>query len=290
MSSMSQSTQFDWFVANGMDLSNVPSYVPDSAFSKLPRLEVYVDETGDRNFKANRQSDWFAMTAVMVPVEYVPHVNAVIRGLQHQLKVPAGRPLHWVEHCRKKSPERRKIVLDLLTGFLKLRVIHVAIHKPSIGQMAHMRRDSRGVYHWATNLLVERIGEVAARWDGGPRRARINFGVVGGFDHGKTMSYLNLRANDARAAGADHAYDYLQWPFKWFEMGRYEGLELADAYSGFLTTAINESSHEFICRYARRIPVSRTGRPHGWGFKVFPDSGWQYIRNTAWWDEVELII
>lgn len=283
-------SNLDWFSANGLDLESVQRFQPLEAHRSLPRLEVYVDETGDRNFKRNRQSDWFAMTAVVIPHEYTNHLQVIVQGMKHHCNLPDDKFLHWVKHFRRENIARRNVALDLFTGFRRIKVVHVVIHKPSIAESAHMRRDTRGVYHYATALLTERIGHVAANWEGGPRRARLNLGVVGGVNHALTMKYLHHVANEARAKQEDHWFDYLQWPFKWFSMTQLEGLQAADMYSGFLTTALNEGRHEFVSRYADRIAEFAPNKPLGWGFKVFPSGGWGSLRYQPWWTEFEVAL
>lgn len=118
-------TEFDWFAANGLNLSNVPNFVPDKSLNRLPHLEVFVDETGDRNFKPNRQSDWFAMAAVIVPHEHTDHVKAVVRVLRAYCSLPKDTTLHWVEHCRRKNELTRLVVRDILTEFQRVKVVHV---------------------------------------------------------------------------------------------------------------------------------------------------------------------
>ena len=53
---------------------------PDDRFctpahlGRLPKVEVYVDELGDRGF-TSRSSQVFAMVAAMVPAESAPHMR-----------------------------------------------------------------------------------------------------------------------------------------------------------------------------------------------------------------------
>lgn len=46
------------------------------------RLNVYIDESGDRNSKDNRQSDYFTMTAVLIEVEHDHQLRMQIEGAQ----------------------------------------------------------------------------------------------------------------------------------------------------------------------------------------------------------------
>ncbi|MBG6085799.1 DUF3800 domain-containing protein [Zhihengliuella flava] len=285
----------DWFKANRIDLSDVPSFLPNPEMGKLDRVEVFVDETGDRNFKKNRQSDWFAMTAVMVPAEHMNHVKTIIRGLRDYLG-NGGKPvghIHWVQHCKRKKYDRRVVVRDLATGFRRVRVIHVIIHKPSIAASAHMRNDTRGVYYTATKYLLERIGRAALHWDGGARSARVTFATIKGVDPEETKAYLNHCANESRLLASDDIqhdrnaqyFDHLKWPAAWRPMGTYEGLELADIYSGFLSAALRDGDSTFMCRYSDRVACDEKGRRSGFGVKVFPEQGWQAVHHTDWWHE-----
>lgn len=127
----------------------------------LPRLRVYVDESGDRNFGATRGSDWFTMTAVMVPEEGDWDFRFVIGGLKYEFGLAPTAMLHWKDHSRTRHKGRREYAATRLAAIPQVQLVHVLLHKPSIDANAHMRSSWAGAYNYATKLLLERVAQAA---------------------------------------------------------------------------------------------------------------------------------
>lgn len=62
---------------------------------RLDMLRVYVDESGDRNFGPNRQSNWFTMTAVVIPFEQDNEMRFVVAGAKAAFGLKSDAMLHW---------------------------------------------------------------------------------------------------------------------------------------------------------------------------------------------------
>lgn len=261
----------------------VPSptlYQTPSQNKILPKVHVFVDEYGDRNFKNNRESDWFTMTALMVEQEHLDHMRAAVAGLRSVYKIPEGNKLHWVDHFKRKQEARRFTALHLLSSIPNIKLVNVLLHKPSVGSGAYMRNQSARSYHMMTLYLMERIARAAAAWPGGPRLARVSLGVVGGVDHRDTMTKLHAAAllSDPRTP-----FGNLLWPFKWFDSAQLDGLQAADIFSGFLTAGLVNEDARYYARVLKLVATDSRGNHLGEGMKIFPNHAIPLVTESEWW-------
>lgn len=255
-------------------------YQTPSQNKVLPKVHVFVDEYGDRNFKDNRESEWFTMTALMVEHEHVNHMRAAVAGLRSVYRIPVGNKLHWVDHFKAKQEARRFTALHLLTSIPNIRLVNVLLHKPSVGSAAHMRNEQARSYHLMTQYLMERIARAAAAWPGGPRLAKVSLGVVGGVDHRDTMTQLH-----AAALGSDSRTPFgnLLWPFRWSDSAKLDGLQAADIFSGFLTAGLVSGDGRYYARVLKLVSTDPRGNHLGEGMKIFPNSAIPLVTESAWW-------
>jgi hypothetical protein len=255
-------------------------YETPSQNKVLPKVHVFVDEYGDRNFKDNRESEWFTMTALLVEQEHVDHMRAAVAGLRSVYKIPAGNKLHWVDHFKAKQEARRFTALHLLTSIPNIRLVNVLLHKPSVGLGAHMRNEQARSYHLMTLYLMERIARAAAAWPGGPRLAKVSLGVVGGVDHHDTMTQLHAAAlrSDPRTP-----FGNLLWPFKWFDSAKLDGLQAADIFSGFLTAGLVSGDGRYYSRVLKLVCTDPRGNHLGEGMKIFPNHAIPLVTGSTWW-------
>lgn len=240
------------------------------------RVIAFVDESGDRNCGQDRQSDHFSMTAVVVAQEHEDALRAVILG--HRALWRVTGQLHWVKHLKPRRHGRRELLVGALARLPGIRVIHVVVDKPALLDEATFRHDQASFYNWVAKLLLERIGEVAATWDGGERLARVYFGLVGGVDSAATDAYLNaaaLAAVDPRDAGLR---DNIEWPLKFQPTSSRDGLQAADQYSGILATAINHDDDRWF-EMVRHQLHQRHGDVVGGGIKIFPPGSSLFARS-----------
>lgn len=248
----------------------------------LPLLHVFVDEYGDRNFKANRESEWFTMTALMVEQEHLDHLRAAISGMRQIYRIPEGNKLHWVEHFREKHPARRRTALHMLSSVPGIRIANVLLHKPTVGANAKMRDDSARSYHMMTLYLLERIAKAAANWPRGERLAKVSLGVVGGVDHRQTLTYLHREA--AKEGHTPRSpFGNLLWPFKWLDSAKFDGLQAADIFSGFLTAALVNGDASYYQKVLRLVTHDSRGNYLGEGMKIFPNEAIPLITGSQWW-------
>lgn len=268
-----------------------PYYTP-AILGQLPKLHVYVDETGDRGFsdKARAESPFFAMTALLVPQEEEWHVKLVAGGLraivhsgqpQDQLK-----PIHWVEHFKAKHTERRRHAAVALSRMPDVKVIHVIAHKDTVNEDWVMRKDGGLFYNFATRLLLERVAQSAKWWPGGKRLAIVRLAQVKHMDHSSSESHLDYVRNGG-CETYNVPWQLIKWPPTWHNTQR-DGIQLADIHAGLLGTALSGDPDDLdcarnllLCRHQLRR--RRDGQVLGYGVKVIGKAG--FVTSRAWYPE-----
>lgn len=263
-------------------MSVTPPFATPGRIARLPLLEMYVDEYGDRGF-TQRSSDVFAMTAVLVPLERAPHMRVVAAGLRAEINTT--KPLHWVEHFTPKPKHawRRALAADMLAAIPDLKVVYVVAHKASLIASEHLRSDQDAFYHYVTKLLLERAAFAAKYWPGGPRKVAARLGHIKGMRDQDAVEYLER----VRAGGRTRApLEHIVWPPKWYGPDRWDGLQIADLYTGMLTCAIRGAHDDHDCaRYLvahrRQIRTGPQGQLLGWGIKMFGSAA--FLTDRVWW-------
>lgn len=252
------------------------------------RVSVYIDETGDRGF-AIKSSPFFAMTALVVPTEDDWSVTATAAGLRaiiHTNRPDATTPLHWVDHFKRKHPERRARAAQMLAAMPSAKVIHVIAPKDSIRTYKGLANGVR-FYNFTTRLLLERVALAADKWDGGPRLAVVRLGAVKGMDHSGTLSYLNF----VRQGGCDTfnvPWHRLKWPPAW-KATDWDGIQLADIHAGLLNAALSGDPSDDTCAEnlllcKHQLHRSRGGVLLGYGVKVIGADS-TFVTGRRWWDK-----
>jgi hypothetical protein len=235
---------------------------------QLPKLYVYVDETGDRGFSKG-SSPFFAMTAVLVPEELDWQIKYVVGGLRAVLNTP--RPLHWVEHFKAKHPERRNMAAFAMSQLTDIKTIHIIADKTTLTG-SRLRTDTNAFYNYTARYLLERVALAARGWAGGPRPAIAQLGAVKGMDHGETRDYLD-RVRSSNAANFDVPWEHIKWPPKWFDTYQHAGIQVADIQAGFLNQAFSGDPADHACAMyliscRHQIHRSDHGMIMGYGIKV----------------------
>jgi hypothetical protein len=243
----------------------------------LPKLNVYVDETGDRGFTA-KSSPHFAMTALMVPEEDDWRTRATAAGLRGLIDTPG--PLHWVEHFKAKRPERRTHAATLLAEMRTAKVVHVIADKATCG----LTRDGAIFYNYTTRLLLERVALAAQEWSGGSRLAIVRLGTVKGMDHAGTAQYLD-HVRHGGCTTFDVPWQYIKWPPNW-QNTTYDGIQLADIHAGMLNVALSGKPEDpkcagdlLLCKHLLRR--STGGSLLGYGVKVIGQSS--FVTGRVWY-------
>ncbi|MFE9317863.1 DUF3800 domain-containing protein [Streptomyces albidoflavus] len=254
----------------------------------LPKLRVYVDETGDRGLSAT-SSPFFAMTALLVPDEddwRTRFTAAGLRSLIHNNPQHTNKPLHWVEHFKKKHPERRRRAAQSLADMTSTKIVHVIVPKEAARTSSGLADGAR-FYNYTTRLLMERVAYAAAGWDGGPRLAIVRLGTVKGMDHKETAKYLtHVRGIDTFGV----PWSNIKWPPKW-EGTSWDGIQLADLHAGLLGAALtgdpsDDGCAENLLLCKGLLYRSPTGRLPGYGVKVYGCDS--IVTGRSWWEKLSV--
>lgn len=251
----------------------------------LPKVEVFVDELGDRGF-STKSSETFAMVAVLVPSESMAHMRVVISGLRAEINTT--KPLHWVDHFtpKPKHDSRRHLASDLVATIPGVKVVYVIAHKRTLIASEQLKADRDLFYNYVTKLLLERVAFAARYWPGGPRMAITRLSAVKNMDHTMSLDYLVSVRRGRRTAAP---MEYIKWPPEWYGPDRWDGLQLADLYLGMLNCALTGDDHDEGCathllKHRHQIRRGPRGQILGWGVKVYGDDA--FLLRRCWWKTV----
>ncbi|MGW0795204.1 DUF3800 domain-containing protein [Streptomyces sp. NPDC002692] len=252
----------------------------------LPKLRVYVDETGDRGLKG-KASPFFAMTAVLVPEEddwTVRYAAGGLRTVIHESNPDSTTPLHWVDHFKAKHPDRRLRAARALASMPSAKVIHVIVPKSSVRTRAPGLVDGVRFYNYTARLLLERVAHAAKQWEGGPRLAIVRLGTVRGMDHTDTAGYLT-RVRNGQCQTFDVPWVHIKWPPVWSGT-EWDGIQLADIHAGLLNVALTGDPEDEICAEnlllcKHQLYRSPNGYLLGYGVKIIGDH--RFVVNRCWW-------
>ncbi|MGY5034823.1 DUF3800 domain-containing protein [Streptomyces sp. 900116325] len=249
----------------------------------LPKLRVYVDETGDRGAHG---SPFFAMTALVVPDEEDWNVRAVAAGLRamvHATRPNTTTPLHWVDHFKRKHADRRARAARTLSLMPGVKVIHVIVPKSNVVPTGGMTDGTR-FYNYTTRLLLERVAHCAATWEGGPRLAITYLGTVKGVDHRDTADYLTRVRSGRCGRTWDVPWQHVKWPPKWTGTDR-DGIQLADIHAGILNVALSGDDNDedcaqnlLLCKH--QLYRTPTGNLLGAGVKIWGQN--LFVMRRCW--------
>ncbi|MGD6742987.1 DUF3800 domain-containing protein [Streptomyces sp. BH106] len=248
-----------------------------------------MDETGDRGVGPNA-SDFFAMTALMVPSEDDWNVRTTAGGLRaliHTSRPDTNTPLHWVDHFKAKHADRRLRAARSLALMPSAKVIHVVVPKRSARNFAGMS-DGVRFYNYTTRLLLERVAHAAKAWDGGPRFAVVRLGSVKGMNHSDTEAYLNfVRQGFVETWGVP--WEHIKWPPTWTGTD-WDGIQLADIHAGLLNAALRGAMDDERCAenllLCKHQLYRRGGSLLGYGVKVMGDK--TFMTGRCWWRKMRV--
>ena len=107
---------------------------------------VYIDESGDEGIK--RGSEWFILTAIIVPKEYDLTLSNKILKIKNAMNMARKEQLHWNKIL--KYDKKIQIIYDLISENFK--IIHVAINTYKINKLK-----SKDIYPYFMSYLIERV-------------------------------------------------------------------------------------------------------------------------------------
>jgi hypothetical protein len=113
---------------------------------KNTEYNVYIDESGDEGIK--RGSEWFILTAIIVPKEYDLTLSNKIVNIKEKMKMDRKDQLHWNKIL--KYDKKIQIIYDLIAENFK--IIHIAINTFEIEKLK-----SKDLYPYFMSYLIERV-------------------------------------------------------------------------------------------------------------------------------------
>ena len=103
-------------------------------------------KVGDEGIK--RGSEWFILTAIIVPKEYDLTLSSKIVSIKETLNMNRKEQLHWNKIL--KYDKKIQIIYDLISEIFK--IIHVAINTYEINKLK-----SKDLYPYFMSYLIERV-------------------------------------------------------------------------------------------------------------------------------------
>lgn len=251
---------------------------------------VYVDESGDEGFVFDKGSThWFVISAVITRRQNDLQTVSLAYKMRQQL----GRPLHKALHFRDLKHEQRKPYVTSIAG-APLRIITVAIHKPSIMDPSVFKQRYL-LYRYATRLLLERVSWLCrdtrlpnCEYDGS---AQIIFSNRSG------MSYDEIREYIDRLRALETQEDInIEWSViktdqvKAINHEKYMGLQIADAVATSFFFALNLNRYgdtePKYCQILKPVIYNHTRIYRGYGIKIWPREGESILSqpHLSWFD------
>lgn len=256
--------------------------------SKLPILRVYLDETGDRGFKAT-SSPLFGFCAVMVPEEHDALLRHVIQNLRKEFGVLSG-PVHWVDHLRSRNHDRRRYAAKKLAAVPGVRLIYALVNKASVPADSPLRGDIFATYNYVSRMTFERIAFAAQDWPGGSRRTITKVAHVRGHNHTLSLDYLARTCPTSTSARTTVPWALVTRNIQVAGAAAQDGLQAADLYAGIFGAAIKPdafgaNSPEYLQVVAHQLWRGPDGRVLDHGIKIRSDK--TIVTGQDWWPSIE---
>jgi hypothetical protein len=236
---------------------------------------VYIDESGDEGFvfDADRQgsSRWFVLAAVVTRKATDIETVKLVDTLRGTLKWER-RPLHF----RKMKHEHRLPYIDLIAK-AKVRVLAVAVHKPSLKEPETFQQKSV-LYHYAARYLLERVSWCCRdhhKKGEGDGSAEIVFSNRAGTSYPEMMNYFELLRRKSAVGDLRINWGIIK-PDAVTAVNHdaMMGLQIADAAASSFYYGVQVNPQGFNePRYAtmlRPVVYSHKGRRLGNGLKLWP--------------------
>lgn len=253
-----------------------------------PRLELYVDETGDRGM-SHKASPYFALTGILVPGTSTDYLRTVINGLKLEFGLGKDNPLHWVDHLTPQRRDRREMATRMLASVPDLTVIHIVANKASMTKDMGMAQSGAFFYNYMARLLLERALMHAASRPGGEHVLVARFGHVKGMIVQDSQDYLHSFKLGIRQSPWNIPWHLMQGKPKWHQTKDFVGIQAADICAGVLGCALDAEFDDEECalllkQQSHQIRRSFSGLAMGYGFKALGDA--QFLTSRSWWSAI----
>lgn len=236
-------------------------------------FDICIDESGDQGFSfASGSSEWFVLSAVVIPVLNVPMMTKTILEVKSAIGWKLGKPLHF----RDVKIDQREAAVSILTSKHQLfRSVVVMVHKPCLEDPERFR--SPLLYQYFTRFLLERAywlcrdskeGRLKEMGDG---TANVVFSQMNETSRQSMRTYMDhLQSLDTSIC-----WDVIRpTQFETLRPSKHVGLQFADAVAaGFFCGDHHIEKHKTgrWCELWKPILYrGRNGNYRGYGLKLFP--------------------
>lgn len=234
------------------------------------RLIAFVDEAGDAGGKYGAGSSQFLVIgcAVMALAD-VPSILSVFDETRAERK-------HSRE-LRKFSdtPDKDNFVLTKLLGKKQIRMIQVALHKPSMDG-THLRNNPQDEYHYLVKYALERVSWLARDAARGQpsehNRCKLVFSEQKLYPYEELCNYLNRLRNGQERYNCSIEWDYLDSSIGYQPHQNEQAIHLADTAASAFHRAIEPKMHGMVDdRFAQNLfPAVYRRKGQYYGVKLFP--------------------
>lgn len=242
-----------------------------------PSFRVYIDESGEEGFVFNPDgtgsSRWLILSAVVIRQENDLQVVRLMERVRKLLNRPPKQALHF---CKLGHAQRVAYAREIAT--VRLRLVSVLIHKPSINEPERFRSQKHLLYRYACRYLLERVSWLCRehRKEGkGDGRAEIIF------SNRSQMSYDELRGYLRKLRDSTEMSVNVDWSvvdpdiIRAVEHSQLAGLQVADAVASGFYAALNpnpfgDTEHKYA-RLLLPMCYRHTGTLLGYGLKFWPN-------------------
>ena len=220
---------------------------------------VYIDESGDEGI--HRGSEWFILTAVIVPKEYDLNLSNKVVTIKEMLGLDRKSQLHW---NKLNAEQRIKVIYSLIAENFK--IIHVAINTFEIEKLK-----AKQIYPYFMSYLIERVSYYVTS-----RKASCNIYISTRQDNNKEKN--NELKEELMNKRKYHKINVKCInDIKLQENGKKNLLQLADVCCSSFAQAIKyntDKEWEYVIKLGTNIYSSNKGNIIGYGIKFYPPINW----------------
>jgi len=250
---------------------------------------AYVDEAGDEGFSFDKgSSDWFILSAAVTRRENDMEVVRLVDDVRAKLK----KDHRFMLHFKELSHQQRLFLVDLV-GKARLRLVNIAIHKPSLEEKEKFAEKSR-LYFYAMRLLLERLSwlcrDHSRPWEAADGKIKIVMSNRSSMSYDELREYLNRLKVQSESQDIRIDWKHIEPSLVISQPARnLMGLQIADAVAGSVYSALQKSAFGFIeDRYLRmlsKVFYRARGRTNGYGIKFYPSKAEELVKEDqlfAW--------
>lgn len=248
---------------------------------------AYIDESGDDGLMRVRPidpvggSEWFILSAVVVPVEMQREalwVRNILSSLQQHLR----REIHF-----QRFDDNSRLDICKALAALPIRCFAVVSNKRNMRGHKNPKAErvaySAGrtwFYWWMTRLLLERVTDYCERRSvhehGKAHLVRIEFARRGGLRYAHCQGYFYHIRTQSKADALYLSQGDLKWStvdpigqIRVFYPIERAGLQLADVVAGAFMKAV-AGKPDFAMALEPRMAFNAAGNIFGYGLKLMP--------------------